>query len=254
VGDGGEGGVDRPWQSNRIGCYNIIMAAIDVFTAPSVPAIVVPSSRMTLDDYRDWVYSKDFPDRGRITYVSGRLIIEMSPERIDTHARIKGEISFVLAGIVRESDLGEFYIDGVWITNRAAGVSNEPDAAFATWESLKSGRLAPPADRPIKGEGIELVGTPDWVCEIVSDTSEEKDTELLVAAYHKAGIREYWLIDARGAEIDFRLLVSTPSGYQAAEVHDEWRTSPIFGRDFQIIRYRNQLDRWQYELRQRIST
>lgn len=229
----------------------VMSTAAESLTTPGLPAIVVPTSRMTLDDYRDWVYSKDFPTQGRITFINGRLIIEMSPERIDTQNRVKQEINYVIGAIVKDENLGDYYPDGAWITNRAAGVSIEPDASFASWETLKSGRLAPTDDPKRKGEGIELVGTPDWVCEVVSDTSEEKDAEVLVAAYHKAGIHEYWLIDARSDEIDFQLLVWTPSGYDAADEREGWRASPVFGREFQIVRTRDQLNRWQYELRRR---
>lgn len=216
-----------------------------------MPALVVPPAAVTLEGFRDWVYSPDFPECGRITFVAGRIIIEMSPERIDSHNRIKEEVSFAIAELVRKLDLGDFYPDGAWITNRPAGVSNEPDASFASWETLQSGKLVPPSDKPQDGKHIELVGTPDWVCEIVSDSSVEKDTQLLFDAYHRAGVREYWLIDARGSEIDFQLLVWSPDGYQAEETREGWQVSPVFGREFQFTRTRDRLNRWRYQLQQR---
>jgi Uma2 family endonuclease len=226
------------------------MATVDSFS--SLPAVVVvPPSGMTLDRFRAWAESEEFPGQGRISFVDGRLIIDMSPERIDLHTKVKGEISFVLTGIVKQERLGEFFPDGAWITNREAGLSNEPDAAFASWETLKSGKLAPASGAPQADLYVELVGAPDWVCEVVSDNSENKDTDLLVHAYHKAGVREYWLIDARRDEIDFQLLVWEKSGYRAVEPRDGWLASPVFGREFQLIRFRNEAGRWEYELRQR---
>lgn len=228
------------------------MATVDTtYSLFPLPALVVPPTAVTLDGFRAWVYSREFPENGRITFVAGRLIIEMSPERIDSHNRIKEEVSFIIGSLVRELDLGDFYPDGAWITNRQAGVSNEPDASFATWETLQSGKLVPPRDKPQDGKHIELVGTPDWVCEIVSDSSVEKDTQLLVDAYHQAGIREYWLIDARGSEISFQLLIWSPAGFQAAENRDGWHTSPVFGREFQFNRTRDRLNRWRYHLQLR---
>ena len=41
--------------------------------------------------------------------------------------------------------------------------------------------------------------------EIVSDSSVAKDTRRLPAAYHKAGVGEFWLVDARGPETSFTI-------------------------------------------------
>jgi Uma2 family endonuclease len=37
---------------------------------------------------------------------------------------------------------------------------------------------------------MELEGTPDWVLEVVSQSSVAKDTKWLRESYHKAGIPE----------------------------------------------------------------
>ena len=213
--------------------------------------IAVPPAATTLDGFRTWARSDDYPERGRVTFVGGRLFIDMSPERYETHLKIKEAISLAIASLVRERDLGDFYPDGGFVTNEAAQVSNEPDAMVALWATLESGKLAPPQDQPQDGKHIELVGTPDWVCEIVSDSSVQKDTQVLRDAYHRAGVKEYWLIDARGDEIDFQVLVWQPDGYVAGAETDGWSTSPVFGRKFQLTRQHDRLGRWRYELSHR---
>jgi Uma2 family endonuclease len=217
-----------------------------------MPVIVVPSfSGMTLKGFRAWLYSPEFPERGRVTFIDGRLIIEMSPERIDSHVKVKGAIYRTIISIVMDGKLGEFYSDGARITNDEAGLSNEPDASFASWASLESGRLTPPQDRPQDGKHIEMVGAPDWVCEILSDSSVDKDTQQLMKGYHKAGVREYWLIDARGDKLKFKPLVWSSAKFQPVEERDGWYASTVFGCEFQLDRFRNQVGRWDYELRQR---
>jgi Uma2 family endonuclease len=119
---------------------------------------------------------------------------------------------------------------------------------FATWDTLKSGRLAPPADRPPE-MAIDLIGTPDWICEVVSDSSEEKDTQLLRAKYFAAGIHEYWLIDARGAEISFQILVPASNQYQQTKRKQAWQWSPTFSRWFELTRETNEVGRWTYDLK-----
>lgn len=219
--------------------------------SPIAPVIVIPQTRMTLDDYRAWVYSKDFPERGRVTFVRGRVIVDMSPERYDLHLAIKESLNSTLGPLVRSLDLGRYFPDGGLITNAQAGVSNEPDATYASWDTLSSGRLAPPPEKADGDRYVELVGAPDWVCEVVSDSSVDKDTRLLRQAYHQAGILEYWLIDARGKEIDFQLLAHRDAGYEPAPATDGWAFSLVFQREFRLTRHRDRLGRWQYDLEHR---
>src|SRR5205807_2279951 len=106
--------------------------------------------------------------------------------------------------------------------NEAAGVANNPDATFISWAGLEKGRVHLVPRTGAQGQYIELEGTPDWVLEIVSDSSVEKDTRLLRTAYHRAGIREYWLVDARGPELVFQILQWRKAGYAAAAKRGGW--------------------------------
>lgn len=214
--------------------------------------IEIPPSAHTLDGFTKWTYSDDFPQQGKITFVDGRILIDMSPERWELHVKPKSAISYTLMGIVEQSDLGEFYCDGGRIKQDEANVSNEPDAIFASWKTLESGKLAPPSSDLVKeGHHIDLYGTPDWVCEVLSDSSVKKDTQDLRAAYHKAGISEYWLVDARGEEIDFQVLVWQAEGYSNQDDHDAWKYSPVFDRQFRFTRERNRVGTWRYQLEHR---
>ena len=225
------------------------MATVDYYT--TFPTIVVPPTAVTLNGFRAWTRSDSYPEFGHITFVNGKLIIDMSPERYETHLKIKSAINFAIKGLILERDLGEYYPDGGFFTHSQAGVSNEPDAMFASWETLESGKLIPPPDLPQDGKHTELVGTPDWVCEMVSDSSVNKDTRLLREAYHKAGVPEYWLIDARSEDIDFQILVWQEEGYIEAEEQEGWRRSPVFECQFQLSRSRNRVGNWRYELSRR---
>lgn len=225
------------------------MSTATVIPTTSHLVVEIPPGSNTLQGFRDWVYSDDFPSRGRITYIKGSILIDMSPEAYDSHARLKRELTYALECIIREKDLGEIYLDGSWFTHPEAEVSNEPDVMFATWETLKSGRFAPASD---KQNYIEMTGSPDWVCEIVSDSSVRKDAQRLRQAYYEANIPEYWLLDARGDDVDFRLLVAGESQY--VEQHadpDGYRVSQVFGKAFRVRRSPDQLGRWQYHLESR---
>ena len=127
----------------------------------------------------------------------------MSPESLEEHSDIKSEICRVLLNLVRQQNLGRLHIDGVLISNETAGVSNEPDILYLSKASLKSGRakLTPAIGRPQSSK--EIVGSVDWVLEVVSPSSIYKDKVLLRKAYYQAGIDEYWIIDGLNEEIEF---------------------------------------------------
>ena len=104
---------------------------------------------------------------------------------------------------------------------------------------------------PAKGHpegGKEMLGTPDWVLEIISPSSIKKDTQLLRNAYHRAGIPEYWLVNALEKELQFEVLVHKPNAYVAVESKAGWRRSPVFGRRFKLTRELNRIGDWSYTL------
>jgi hypothetical protein len=67
-------------------------------------------------------------------------------------------------------------------------------------------------------------------------------------AFTLDGIREYWLVDARGPWIDFRILVHGRDGYEPAARQGAWQASPVFGRRFKLQRRRNADGFWSYSL------
>ena len=211
-------------------------------------AVRIPVSALTLAGFRAWATSEDFPDHVRAAFLGSEVYLDMSNEEPETHVSVKGEISRVMATLVREQGLGKFYADGLLVSNEQAEVSNNPDGTFITWEGLETGRarLVPRAGHA--GQYAELEGTPDWVLEVVSDSSVDKDTERLRRAYHAAGIPEYWLVDARGEEVVFQILLRRKAGYVAAPVKDGWQRSRVFGRSFRLGRSQGRRGLWEYTL------
>ncbi len=208
----------------------------------------MPANASTLAGFRAWATSPDFPEHVRAAFLDGEVYIDMSNEEWEAHIAVKSEVYTVVGALVRDEKLGKFYPDGGLITNEDAGVSNNPDACFLSRSSLRSkrARFVPREGQP--GRYWELQGTPDWVLEVVSDSSVQKDTDKLRHAYHVAGIPEYWLVDARGEEIDFRILLWRKNGYVAAPVKGGWQRSKVFRRDFRFTRRKDEFDLWEYTL------
>jgi Uma2 family endonuclease len=201
--------------------------------------ISVPSWVVDLEAFRRWMDSDDIPETGRIWYLKGEVWVDMSKEQIFTHAALKNEIAFVLTGLVKAGQLGLFLPDGVLYSNPEADVGGNPDALFVSSQSLTAGRV-----QLVEGmeEGyVELEGSPDMVLEVVSAASVQKDTVVLRQAYWEAGVREYWLVDARGASLKFEILKHTAKGYVPARKQGGWLKSSVFGKAFRLTQAKNAL-------------
>lgn len=170
--------------------------------------IEVPETVFDLAGYRDWIKSDAYPDEIRTTYVDGEVLIDMSPEALERHNKVKTAITAAIAEWVDSRDSGEVYSNRTLVTHEAASLSVEPDLTFVSWASFEQGRVRLVAKAGTSGDSVELVGSPDLVVEIVSDSSVRKDRILLRDAYGRAGVGEYWLIDARGQDVRFEILLN----------------------------------------------
>jgi Uma2 family endonuclease len=196
--------------------------------------------------FRRWVHSDEFPERaGRVCYLDGEVWVDLSKEQLFTHNQVKAEFARVLGTLVKEERLGRFFPDGALVSNAEAGLTAQPDGAFVSRRSLESGRV-----RPVEGakEGyVELEGRLDMVLEVVSDSSVEKDTEVLPELYWRAAVREYWLVDARGV-LSFDILRHTAKGYARTRRQAGWLRSAVFGRALRLRQQADELGNPEYSL------
>ncbi len=208
----------------------------------------IPQSVTDLESFRAWAKSDEFPERGRYSFLKGEIWVDLMPEQLFTHNGVKVEFTHVLHRLMKTSRRGRFFGDGTLVTNIDAGLSTEPDGAVVLFESLNLNRA-----RLIEaslGEGyVEVAGSPDITLEIVSATSIKKDTVVLRELYWKAGIREYWLVDARGARLDFDILEYGRRGYTAARKQSGWIKSAVLGKSFHLTRASDPAGNPEYTLR-----
>jgi Uma2 family endonuclease len=209
----------------------------------------IPGWVEDLESFRRWACSDEFPERGWFSFLNGEIWVDLSMEELFSHNQVKAPFTFTILGLLEQTPSGLFVPDRMLLSNKAADLSTEPDGLFFFWDTLKSGRL-----RLIEGakQGyMELEGTPDMVLEIISRTSVRKDTVRLRDLYWRAGVTEYWLVDARGASPRFDILRHTKDGYVATEAQDGWLFSTVFGQAFQLTQQTNPLGYPQYKVRVR---
>ncbi len=217
--------------------------------------VEIPADVRSLADFRRWVRSDDFPERGRIDYLRARIEVDMSPEDFFCHGTLKTEIIGVLHEIVKQGGLGHLVSDRTRVSAVEADMSAEPDIVFVSHQSLESGavRMIPKSSGEL-GRYIELEGAPDLIVEIVSDSSVEKDTARLPDAYFKAGVREFWLADARGEPLWFQIHQPGAEGFRPVPPDAEgYQHSAVFGRRFRLDGSRDERRHWSFDLRQRIE-
>lgn len=226
-----------------------VIASLRTKTRPSVDGAVYipPGAGSSLEAFRKWYRSDDFPEEGRICYLDGELFIDMGHERISSHVFLKTAIAKALDDLADELDLGRFIADGVRFVNEKGNFSAEPDGCYFNWEAVDSGRIRLRQSND-GNDIVEIVGIPDMVLEVVSPSSVQKDKNLLRKLYHKARIPEYWLIDARRENFTFSILRNTQKGYIDLPVKGGWLQSAAFGREFQLKRSRDRMGVWRYKL------
>jgi Uma2 family endonuclease len=66
--------------------------------------------------------------------------------------------------------------------------------------------------------------------------------------YWRAGIPEYWLVDARGDRLYFEIYRLTPEGYVATRRQSSWARSRVFGKSFRLTRRKDELGNPEFTL------
>ena len=200
--------------------------------------VEVPLGLEGLGDFRRWTSSAAFPPRGRIDFVAGTIEVDMSPEDVFCHGVLKAEVAAVLQRRVKRTSAGLLLVDSTRVVCPAADLSVEPDVVFVSRDAIREGRVVlVPKSSGEPGRYVELEGAPDLVVEIVSDTSVAKDSRRLPAAYHAAGVREYWLLDARRGAVAPPLFVihaRGTAGFEPVAVTAGAQHSAVMGCDYRL--------------------
>jgi Uma2 family endonuclease len=194
----------------------------------------IPDWVEDLESFRRWAETEDFPEHGRVCFLRGEVWVDMSKQQILSHIKIKDRYTRVLDALVESEGRGLYISDGAFLTHVAVEMAVIPDGIFLSAESQRTGSV-----RLVEGreEGyVEVEGSPDMVLEVVSRSSVHKDTVVLFEAYWEAGIREYWLVDARKDPARFDIYRHTPRGYVATRKQGGWLKSNVFGKSFRLTK------------------
>jgi Uma2 family endonuclease len=219
--------------------------------APLIESLSIPAgAASSLDSFRNWAESEDFPQSGRIDYLAGSIEVDMSPEDLQTHGTPKGEIHAYVHALVKRENLGQVFVDRTVLSSQAANLHCEPDILYVSLEALKAGRVRYRPSARKRDHYTEVEGAADLAVEVVSDSSVGKDMQRLPPLYAQAGLRELWLVDARGEELRFEILHLHEGAYRPAPADKKgFRKSLVLGRRLRLRREPWELPgTWQYSV------
>jgi hypothetical protein len=114
--------------------------------------VVIPKGVVDLASFRQWTYQDDFPENGRIDFINGSIEIDLSPEQLFAHGRLKVEISGTLLALLTRSDW-MIVSDSTRIASIEADLSAEPDIAVLSKSRFALNKSCSPQKR------IDLVTT-----------------------------------------------------------------------------------------------
>jgi Uma2 family endonuclease len=141
----------------------------------------------------------EITEDGKIEFINGKVVVQ-SPARLQ-EIEAGGGLLILLKTFVTTRKLG-------LVTNEKALVcltrnDYEPDICFFGRE--KAAQLTPTQLK---------FPAPDWVCEVLSETTEKIDRTIKYQDYALHGIGEYWLVDCENQQVEIHRLEGT--SYQLA--------------------------------------
>ncbi len=159
--------------------------------------------KMSYEEYLEFANDSEVME-----WIDGEVIIYMPP--VHKHQAIIGFLHQLLNSFIQFFDLGIIILSPFEVKLWPAGPSREPDIIFVGNENLPN----------LTTHRFE--GGPDLLIEIISPGSVTQDRVHKFTEYQQAGVREYWVIDARPHQqhVDFYLLGSDKR-YHPAPLDDE---------------------------------
>ena len=167
--------------------------------------------------YADFLTQVD--EAKQAEWVNGETIIFMPPGR--RHQDLVTFLAALLRIFVEHFQLGELLVAPFEMKMSLDGNAREPDLLFVAHEHL---------DRLTEQR---LIGPADLVVEVISPESVYRDRSDKFDEYEAAGIREYWLVDARpGKEQAHFWALSAAGRYQALPVEQDGIVRSLVLTDF----------------------
>jgi Uma2 family endonuclease len=148
---------------------------------------------MTYEEFLEWAHEET-----RAEWVDGEVIVFMPPKPLHQHLVLF--LARLIAEYVDLRKLGIVMIAPFDMRLAQTRSSREPDIAFIAQRNVE--RITE----------LRVEGPADLVIEIVSDDSVMRDRREKLLEYQRAGVPEYWIVDAREGRQVFEPFTLTDRG------------------------------------------
>ncbi|VTT99352.1 : Uma2 [Gemmataceae bacterium] len=207
---------------------------MDTVIVTNEQQIDIPAWVADFESFRRWLESEEFPEHGKVCFIHGKVWVDLSMEEFLSHNMLRTEIGRVLANLMKETKFGHFASEGMRYVHPETELSTEPDGMVISHAALRDGRVQLVGGK--KGDQTQVVGSPDIFIEVVSRSSEVKDSEWAMSAYFDAGIAEYWVIDGRDEDdLRFDIFKRSKKEFTATRKQGGWVRSAVLERSFRLV-------------------
>lgn len=142
------------------------------------PPVQERQLKMTYEEFLAWADEDTHAE-----WVDGEVTVFMPAT--ERHQAIIEFLYKLISLFAESADLGVAHVAPFEMRARPGGPAREPDLLFVARQHLD--RLT----------NLRLAGPADLVVEIISESSNTRDRVEKFHEYQAAGVREYWLVDAR---------------------------------------------------------
>jgi Uma2 family endonuclease len=144
-----------------------------------------------------WDHVQQLPDDGnRYEAIAGDLYVTPAPSV--RHQEIALRLVLELVRNLVDPGRGHVWFAPIGVRFPETGEGVQPDIVFVSNE--RRGIVA----------SDEIRGAPDLVVEILSPTTERRDTGLKRVLYERHGVAEYWIVDPEAGAVDVWRFESEP--------------------------------------------
>ena len=160
--------------------------------SPQLPEYVNSLNRLlALERQRRQKFYEELTEDGKFEFINGQVVMHSPAKR--KHINVTKNLSRLLSTFVEERELGEVYSEkALCVFPRN---DYEPDICF--FSRTKARQLT---DDTLK------FPVPDFVVEVLSDTTSDKDRHLKFDDYAAHGVGEYWIVDPEEETVEKHLL------------------------------------------------
>ena len=166
----------------------MIAAVEELLASPTLPETVARlNSALAEERQRRARFYDEITPEMKVEFINGEII--MHSPAANEHIAITGFISNLLVNYANTHDLGEVRIEKALCVFQRNDY--EPDIVFFGPE--KTAKLRP---KTLK------FPVPDFVCEVLSDSTTKRDRGVKFQDYEAHGVREYWIVNPDRRELE----------------------------------------------------